>query len=507
MVASVPQDAASGLPRTLGRYALYQELASGGIGSVCLARMRAEVGFSRIMAVKRLHPHHAKDPHFVTMFLDEARMAARVRHPNVVPVLDVVSDNDELFLVMEYVAGESLGRLLATVRDRGARVEPAIAVSIMSGVLEGLHAAHLATNERGVPLNIVHRDVSPQNVLVGTDGIARVVDFGIAKAAGRLQESTQAGQIKGKLLYMPPEQFANSKLVDRRSDVWSASVLLWEMLVGEKLFSEASDALRYNGGAASIARPSERGAPDVLDDVVMKGLAREMDDRFQTAREMLVAMERAVAPAPARRVSQWAQKLARDALLKRASYVEQIEADAARASAALAVAPMHAPARAPVGTPAPTAPQSLGHDETLLDAVDGDSTNRSVAEPKRKRALGAWLALAVLVGGLGTATFHPAVRGRIMGRRAELPRADGMPPVPSGPVAGTEPAPSTLSSSPASPASVPAPAPSEVAPTPTTKRVRSQRGPAVRASASQAAPQTPPKPIGGGDPLDLKSRE
>jgi len=500
VVASVPQDAASGLPRTLGRYALYQELASGGIGSVCLARMRAEVGFSRIMAVKRLHPHHAKDPHFVTMFLDEARMAARVRHPNVVPVLDVVSDNDELFLVMEYVAGESLGRLMAAVRDRGARVEPAIAVSIMSGVLEGLHAAHLATNERGVPLNIVHRDVSPQNVLVGTDGISRVVDFGIAKAAGRLQESTQAGQIKGKLLYMPPEQFANSKLVDRRSDLWSSTVLLWEMLVGEKLFPEASDALRYNGGAGTIPRPSERGAPDVLDEVVMKGLAREMDDRFQTAREMLVAMERAVAPAPARRVSQWMQKLARDALLKRASYVEQIEADAARASANLALAPV----RAVSNTPPPLA---AGHEETLLAAAHGDSSARAPVEPKRKRVLGAWLALAVLVGGLGTATFHPAIRGRFMAKRAAAPRGDDAPSAASSASSASVPLAEPVSPAASSVAATPSPSEVAAAPAPTSKHVRSQRTPSVRASASQAAAPTPPKPVGTGDPLDLKSRE
>jgi len=504
MAASVPQDAASGLPRTLGRYALYQELASGGIGSVCLARMRAEVGFSRIMAVKRLHPHHAKDPHFVTMFLDEARMAARVRHPNVVPVLDVVSDDDELFLVMEYVAGESLSRLLATARDRGSRVEPAIAVSIMSGVLEGLHAAHLATNERGVPLNIVHRDVSPQNVLVGVDGVARVVDFGIAKAAGRLQESTQAGQMKGKLLYMPPEQFTNSKAVDRRSDVWSASVVLWETLAGQRLFPEASDALRFQTGAGTIARPSEHGAPNVLDDVVMKGLSRELDDRFQTAREMLVAMERAVAGAPARRVGQWVQKLARDALLKRAAYVEQIEADAARASANMALTV----GRSASGRPPRAAPAA---DETLLAAGDVGPANGAPTEPKRRRALGAWLALAVLVGGVTTATFHPAVRARLAAARASGARAGATdtPAVdaPSVPVA----MPSASTARTVATDDTPVASASAPAPAPTGKRGR-PHAPAARTGASAAATPSaptvsPPKPVVTGDPLELRSRE
>jgi len=471
--------------------------------------MRAESGFSRILAVKRLHPHHAKDPHFVTMFMDEARMAARVRHPNVVPVLDVVAAaDDELFLVMEYVVGESLSRLLATARDRESRVEPAIAVSIMSGVLEGLHAAHLATNERGVPLNIVHRDVSPQNVLVGVDGVARVVDFGIAKAAGRLQESTQAGQMKGKLLYMPPEQFTNSKAVDRRSDVWSASVLLWEMLAGQRLFPEASDALGFQTGARSIARPSEHGAPGILDDVVMKGLSRELDDRFQTAREMLVAMERVVAAAPARRVGQWVRKLAHEALLKRAAYVEEIEADAARASAKLALTA----GRSASGAPPRAAPAA---DETLLAAADVGPANDAPTEPRRRSALGAWLALAVLVGGVTTAAFHPAVRARLAGPRSSGARAVDAPAAdaraadaPSAPVA----MPSASSARAAATDDVPVASASAPVPVPTGKHGHSQRTPAARASSTPAAaPSTatgsPAKPVVTGDPLELRSRE
>jgi len=499
----------------LGRYALYQELASGGIGSVCLARMRAEAGFARIMAVKRLHPHHAKDAQFVTMFLDEARMAARVRHPNVVSVLDVVSADDELFLVMEYVAGESLSKLLATARERRARIDPAIAVSIMSGVLEGLNAAHLATNERGVPLHIVHRDVSPQNVLVGSDGIARVVDFGIAKAVGRLQESTQTGQIKGKLVYMPPEQFSGGKLVDRRSDVWAASVLLWEMLVGRQLFPETADALRYHGGE-ELARPSELGAPEVLDDVVMKGLSRQMDERFQTARELLVAMERAVAPAPARRVAQWMQKLAREVLLKRAAYVEEIEAEAARTSAALAAAPARPVAAAPApllaaepaGRPssAPAAPSPPPH-ETLLSAGDVSSASVASVEPSRRRALGTWLALAVLMGGVGSATFHPAVRSRIIAKRAAAPPPSGPPS--AAPVAGpADDAAAQVATQAAPPASsearVEAPPP-----TSTGKHVRAQPGrqPVRAATPARPAPGPTVQPRSSADPLDLKSRE
>ncbi|HSO31675.1 MAG TPA: protein kinase [Labilithrix sp.] len=489
----------------LGRYALYQELAAGGIGSVCLARMRSEAGFSRIMAVKRLHPHHAKDPFFVTMFLDEARMAARVRHPNVVAVLDVVSADDELFLVMEYVAGESLGKLLAAARERGGRIEPAIAVAIMSGVLEGLHAAHLATNERGVPLQIVHRDVSPQNVLVGVDGVPRVVDFGIAKAVGRVQESTQAGQIKGKLVYMPPEQFADGKLVDRRSDVWAASVLLWEMLVGRQLFPETPDALRYLAGAEEITPPSAHGAPDVLDAVVMRGLARRQDERFQTAREMLVAMERLVTPAPARRVAQWMQKLARDALNKRAALVEEIEAEASRMSAAMAVDRSRTPDEV-IGAPAN--PQA---NETSLSSGDAFVEPVVMVPAGRRRTLGIWVVLALVVGGVGMARYQGAIRSRILAKRGtstgdvEPPRAAvSTLPVPSPAETASEAHPAATVA-PAAPSTSAPPAP-VVASATKPRRPPPTRPPAhVTPTRAPSAPTVPP--AGTGDPLDLKSRE
>src|SRR5437870_1182907 len=156
--------------RIVGRYAIYNEIAAGGMATIHLGRLLGPVGFSRTVAIKRLHPQFAKDPEFVSMFLDEARLAARIRHPNVVPTLDVVATQGELFLVMEYVQGESLSRLGRVMRERKERILPRICASIMSGVLHGLHAAHEAHDERGEPLGIVHRDVSPHNVLVGGDG-------------------------------------------------------------------------------------------------------------------------------------------------------------------------------------------------------------------------------------------------------------------------------------------------------------------------------------------------
>ena len=313
---------------SLGRYALYGEIAAGGMATVHLARLLGPVGFARTVAIKRLHPHLAKDPDFVAMFLEEARLAARVRHPNVVATLDVVSDDGELFLVMEYVAGESLSRLVRKARERGERVPPRYAVGIVSGALEGLHSAHDAKSEKGQPLGLVHRDVSPQNVHVGTDGVPRLLDFGIAKATNRVQE-TRTDQIKGKVAYMSPEQLAKGG-IDRRADVYSASVVLWETLTGQRLF-KADDvpSLVYAIINEEIRRPSEL-VPDLppgLDEIVMKGLAREADNRWSSAREMAAALEAALAPAPAREIGEWVHSIAGDALDWRQELVHRIESE------------------------------------------------------------------------------------------------------------------------------------------------------------------------------------
>ena len=224
----------TGPERLIGRYALFGEIASGGMATVHFGRLLGPVGFARTVAVKRLHPQFARDPEFVSMFLDEARVAARIQHPNVVATIDVVALEGELFLVMEYVLGETFSKLLRSARNRGQRVPLRVVTALLAGSLHGLHAAHEAKNEHGEPLGIVHRDVSPQNVIVGIDGVARVLDFGVAKAVGRLQ-STREGQLKGKLSYMAPEQIRSGQ-VDRRTDIYAASIMLWEALVGKRLY-------------------------------------------------------------------------------------------------------------------------------------------------------------------------------------------------------------------------------------------------------------------------------
>ncbi len=311
--------------RVVGRYALYGEIASGGMASVHIGRLLGPVGFSRTVAIKRLHPTYARDPEFVSMFLDEARMAARIHHPNVVPTLDVVATQGELFLVMEYIQGESLSPLVRTLGRTQARVPIRIALSIVAGTLQGLHAAHEARDERGMSLGLVHRDVSPQNIIVGVDGMARVFDFGVAKAAGRAH-NTRDGVVKGKLAYMAPEQLSQQP-VDRAADIYAASIVLWELLTGTRLFrADSEGALLALVLQRDIQPPSAvvPGLPAELDALVMRGLARAPADRVPTAREMALALDR-LGSASLGEVAEWLEAVAGPALAKRADQVSAVE--------------------------------------------------------------------------------------------------------------------------------------------------------------------------------------
>jgi serine/threonine-protein kinase len=312
-------------PVRVGRYALCDEIASGGMASVHFGRLLGHAGFSRIVAIKRLLPHVARDPDFVSMFVDEARLAARIRHPNVVPIVDVEAVAGELLLVMEYVHGETLSRLLRTARKRGERVPLPIVATIFSNILHGLHAAHEAHDTHGRPLGIVHRDVSPQNLLVGADGVARVVDFGVAKAAHRLQ-TTRDGQLKGKLAYMAPEQITATG--DRRMDVYAASVVLWETLTGERLFDGENDgAIMHQVLNMAVPAPSARVAdlPSAWDEIVLRGLARVITVRFPTARAMALAIEQGATMARPSEVGEWVAGCAHEALARRTAQMARLD--------------------------------------------------------------------------------------------------------------------------------------------------------------------------------------
>lgn len=391
------------LPRVVGRYTLHQEIATGGMATVYLARMVGPARFSPVVAVKALHPHFAREPEFVRMFLDEARLAARIRHPNVVPVLDV-HEQGELFLVLEYIHGESLARLLSSARDDDRPVPLPIASAVACDVLRGLHAAHEARDENGRPLGVVHRDVSPQNVLVGVDGVARVFDFGIARAAGRLT-MTREGQIKGKLGYMAPEQL-RGETVTRQADVFSAGIVLWQMLTGERLFAGDAEA---NVIEQVLFRPipapsqTRSSLPEGLDAVVLRALSRDPAQRFASANEMALELQRIVPPASPQEVGAWVEGAAFDVLEERARAITAIEAlpgptqasrrrRSVRLAAALALVvlssggiwlAMRSRARPePVSVePQPTAPSAVPATVSSLDTTEQPAPDETASQP------------------------------------------------------------------------------------------------------------------------------
>jgi len=310
---------------TVGRYAIFDAIGSGGMATVHLARVAGPAEFSRVFAVKRLHPEIARDPELRAMFAAEARTMARIRHANVVSIVDVVSADGELLIVMEYIPGESLSRLQHSARAAGKRTDPSLASALVADVLRGLHAAHDAVDEKGEPLGVVHRDVSPQNILVGTDGTARVFDFGVAKS--RFRQQASRGGWKGKPCYMAPEQLLGES-VGPAADVWGAAVVLWETLTGCRLFQGNTD---YDVSVKVLDKfidPPGRivgGISDELDAVVMRGLERDPDARFATALDMAVALEQACPPASVDSVRAFLEELSGEALHERASRVREIE--------------------------------------------------------------------------------------------------------------------------------------------------------------------------------------
>ena len=335
--ASFVAAAPSAEPETFGRYVLHAPIARGGMATIHLARLIGAEGFSRIVAAKRLHPQFTEDPEFVSMFHEEARIASKIHHPNVVPVLDVVLVGTEVILVQEYVHGVPLDRLFKATLADGPPVPIGVVVAIVAGVLSGLHAAHETKDESDQPLNIVHRDVSPQNVMVSMDGVPRLLDFGIAKAASSVYE-TRAGLLKGKLAYMPPEQLGGES-VTRTADVYSTGVLLWELLVNRRLHEGRGemdiikavmdgDVVTLTGALVDVRAsiPNERWAQIVaLEPVVARALRRASEDRYSTAADMLAALLEAARAAPTMEVAQWVKVLGAEYIERRQQVIASNE--------------------------------------------------------------------------------------------------------------------------------------------------------------------------------------
>ena len=279
-------------PLLTSRYELIMPLASGGMATVYVGMQRGAGGFQRIVAIKRLHAHIVQNEEMAAMFRDEAQIASLIQHPNVVAIHDVYMEAGEQLLVMEYVDGVSLGQLRKALNGQNLAIPRKVAMKIAVDGLRGLHAAHELKDLDGAPLHVIHRDATPHNLLVGADGVVKVTDFGIARAAER-SSATQTGQVKGKYAYMAPEQVAGRE-IDRRVDVFAMGVVLWEALSNRTLFrgdNEAQIISQITSGG--YPRPSElRGdVPKALDAIVMKAIAPAANDRYDTAADFADAIE------------------------------------------------------------------------------------------------------------------------------------------------------------------------------------------------------------------------
>jgi eukaryotic-like serine/threonine-protein kinase len=270
------------------------------MAEILLGRLTGPSGFERAVVIKRILPHLASSPRFVSMFLDEARIAAQIRHPNVVQVYELGQEDDDLFLVMEYLEGEMTGAVVRRAIARGEKLEPWVGAHIVAEACAGLHAAHELRAPDGRPLHLVHRDVSPQNVFLTYDGQIKVIDFGIAKARDRVTR-THTGQLKGKFEYMSPEQCEGLE-VDRRADVFALGIVLYELTAQKRLFSRGSAMATMAAICRDPLPPPSASAPEyppLLERIVLRALERDLDARYPTAAEMrkdLLAALRELAP-------------------------------------------------------------------------------------------------------------------------------------------------------------------------------------------------------------------
>lgn len=413
----------SRLDRTVGRYLLFGQFGAGGMARVHLGRLVGPAGFSRLVAIKRMHPHLVKERAFVDAFLDEARIAARIHHPNVVATHDVAIDGDEVLLVMDYVHGRALSQLVAGPDgpdDAARRVPPGVAVAIAVDVLHGLHAAHSARDERGKPLGLVHRDVSPQNVLVGVDGVARVLDFGIAKAFGRLAATTN-GDVKGKLAYMAPERLLDDTAT-ASVDIYGAAIVIWEMLAGERYFGRASDPSLLPKVMEPTYRPLPGTDLGALDEPLRRALHRQATQRFATAKAFAEALESAYKAGSRTDVAAWVESVAGAELRERSELIEEIERSSIPsmpAAGEVATPPLsggstdaeatrterpvhHAPADASVG----------GRREETNQAVvtHAKGLERTERSPRRTVMAALLLAAGVTLGVGASMSFGPGAR-------------------------------------------------------------------------------------------------
>jgi len=463
------------------RYTILGSIANGGMAQVYLARMVASAGFSRLVAIKRLHDRMSGDRELIAMLIDEARLTAQIRHTNVVDILDVVVRDGGFALVLEWVEGASLSALVK--RAAGEPIPVPVVLAIIQGVLRGLSAAHEARSEDGQPLGIVHRDVSPQNVLVGIDGIPRIIDFGVAKASGKLEE-TRPGEIRGKYAYMAPEQLL-AKPVTAQVDVYATGVVLWELLTGRRLFKADDErvvcaaVMRGDIPAPSTIRSD---LPSGLDEVVARIVAREPSSRFLDAREALSALE-PFGRASEDEVGAWTRSLAADDIEKHQSLIRGAVPPAARSLDSLLAELDEEPASQPsnrrstprAGSMPHSSPAIVETEQTFTDTAISRNVLASEAGGMKLRrptlpllvAAGTFATLAVVGVILGLMSLATASTKRASSVDPAAPPADSSyVPMPMSNLDGTSapatsPPPSAIVAAPA-----PAPASSELDPAP-----------------------------------------
>jgi eukaryotic-like serine/threonine-protein kinase len=422
----------------LDRYELLCPIAHGGMAAVWLARFSGKFGFEKLVAIKTILGEHSADPKFQQMFLDEARIVAQVRHPNVAEILDLGEQDGVVYHVLEWVDGESLARLNRPFRRSGTQFPPRIALRILADACHGLHAAHEIRGPDGKPLDVVHRDVSPSNILVSSTGGVKVIDFGVAKALYRMSETTTSGLVKGKLFYMSPEQ-ALAKPIDRRADVWSIGAVLYLLLSGRYPYEVDNPIALVSLLAHNQAPPSLTDVPEPIAEVLRRSLSISPDYRFPTA----AAQARAIEDAAARSygittsadVASFVEECLGQELAERKRTIEQAIAKSTRASLSgeevpsqsHSAVPAAAAISASAGTldeipPARPDPPTLSTQMSLRTVVSRLSASPQARSRLMLGALGGTLAFVAIV-------LFAVVVGRVLQR--PKPAASPPPPAPS----------------------------------------------------------------------------
>ena len=408
-----------GLPRRFGKYTLLRKLAVGGMAELFLAIQRSVAGFEKLIVIKRILPAMNQDRAFIEMLLHEARVAATLSHPNIVQVFDVGEVDGTHFIAMEHVHGEDIRSIVRQMRKRGVTEFPIEhAISIVLGVCAGLAYAHEKRDLDGKALNIVHRDISPQNVVVTFSGDVKIVDFGIAKSDVRLHENTRSGRLKGKVPYMSPEQ-ARGEVVDWRSDIFAAGVMLFELTTGKRLFKGSSD---YETLKLICDRdyplPSQirEGYPIDLERIVMRALSKDRETRYQSAREMQQALEdfarRERIPVSTIALNQFMQSLFEDKLASQKEALSQgkLLADIIEAKQ---------------GQDSVAPDDGARLSQSILSTPAASRTLTEINALRRRRSVAMGVVATLAIAGAGVATW----RTRLMPHPAPTVTAATPPPV------------------------------------------------------------------------------